>query len=345
MGVFFAFSFLVMMFDYIELLRRTRSRDDIGFGLISKMVLMHLPNTAQQLVPFVILFSVILMLWRLGRTSQLVIIRAAGASIWQILTPIFTIIALYVALDFAVINPLGALMMERFEKIDRAVLRGKKDILTVSSTGLWLRQQREDGYGLVKIGKVYLKENKLENVTIYNFSDTYSFLNRIDTKTALLYPGYWDLNAVQISSPNQLIKQEQTLRWETSLDIESMNTQYLSPDTLSFWELTPFIKVIENAGLSSVKYKVYWNNTLSRPLLLFAMVILAAICVYRVMQRRQNFTFVLWGIGIAFVLYVFYNVMTALGNSVTIPVVLATWSAPIISLLLMLAFLMHLEEK
>lgn len=343
-GVFCAFSFIIVIFDYIELFRRARNRSDIGFGLISKMVLFHLPNTAQQLVPFVVLFSVMLMLWRFGRTSQLVSARAAGTSIWQVIAPIIGVVCLYVALDFTVINPMGAMMMERFEKVDNQIFRRKSNLLAISGSGLWLRQSNQEGYSIVKISKVMPAQQTLENITVYNFGKDNAFVSRLDARAGRVAGHSWRLQDVFLAQPDKKTEYLATYDWTTDLDLASIQSQFLSPDTLSFWELPKYIAAIEKAGLSSVKHKIYWHNTMSRPLLFLSMIILAAIGVYRVMQRRANFTFVIMGIGIAFLLYIFYNVMAALGNSLTVPVILAAWAPALLSLCLMLAFLLHLED-
>lgn len=344
LGVLFAFSFVVIVADYIELFRRTRNKQDIGFGLVTKLVLYHLPNTVQQLMPFVILFSVMLFFWRFGRSQQLVILRASGVSIWKMLLPIVSVVGVYLILDFTVLNPLGASFMNRFEQIDNMRLRGKKNAFSIASTGLWLRQKENSGYALVRIARVSPMAGRLDDITIYNLSDDDTFLNRIDARVAKVEAGMWRLQDATVSTPNVQPRRHQIMDWETSLALSSIENQFLSPDTLSFWELPKFIRMLDNAGLSSVKHRIYWYDILARPLFLLAMVILGALCSYRAMQRNASLFFVIMGIGGAFCVYIFYSVVKALGITMVVPVPLATLIPAMMCLMLMLFFMLHLEE-
>ena len=44
-----------------------------------------------------------------------------------------------------VFNPIASVMQARFEKLENRVLRGSGDQLTLSRSGLWLRQSDEEG--------------------------------------------------------------------------------------------------------------------------------------------------------------------------------------------------------
>ena len=66
---------LVSLFDFIELLRRSASRPDATFGLVSQIVALRLPYIAMQILPFAVLLGGILCFWRLTRSSELIVAR------------------------------------------------------------------------------------------------------------------------------------------------------------------------------------------------------------------------------------------------------------------------------
>ena len=80
-----ALSGLVAMFDFIELLRRSASKPDATFGLVSEIAALRLPYIAMQILPFAVLLGGILCFWRLTRSSELIVARAAGVSAWEFL--------------------------------------------------------------------------------------------------------------------------------------------------------------------------------------------------------------------------------------------------------------------
>src|SRR5579871_1757996 len=81
-----ALSGLVAMFDYIELLRRSTAKPDATFGLVTGIAALRLPYISMQILPFAVLLGGILCFWRLTRSSELIVARAAGVSAWQFLT-------------------------------------------------------------------------------------------------------------------------------------------------------------------------------------------------------------------------------------------------------------------
>ena len=73
--------------DYIELIRRGGTRAQASWGVLLEMAALKLPHTAQDVMPFAILFGTMLAFWRLTRSNELVVARAAGVSVWGFLTP------------------------------------------------------------------------------------------------------------------------------------------------------------------------------------------------------------------------------------------------------------------
>src|ERR1700756_1823660 len=86
LSMLLALSGLVALFDFIELLRRSATKPDATFTLVSEIALLRLPYMAMQILPFAILLGGILCFWRLTRSSELIVARAAGISAWEFLT-------------------------------------------------------------------------------------------------------------------------------------------------------------------------------------------------------------------------------------------------------------------
>ena len=61
----------------------------------------------------------------------------------------------------------------------------------------------------------------------------------------------------------------------TSLTARRILDSFSSPHAISFWKLPGFITVLEQAGFSSQRHRVYWHRLLAIPLLLTGMVVLA----------------------------------------------------------------------
>jgi len=78
--IFALFMFLILIFDAVELLRRSAARPDVTFALVMEMAFLKLPYMGQQVLPFAIFFGGMNAFWRLTRSHELVITRSAGVS-------------------------------------------------------------------------------------------------------------------------------------------------------------------------------------------------------------------------------------------------------------------------
>src|SRR5262249_20287083 len=98
-------SFLI---DYIELLPRGATRNARTLSVLLEMAALKLPHTAQEVMPFAVLFGTMLAFWRLTRNNELVVARAAGVSVWQFLMPALLVALLTGIVAVTVFNPVAS---------------------------------------------------------------------------------------------------------------------------------------------------------------------------------------------------------------------------------------------
>ena len=89
LAVFFITFLLIFFADFVENLRRSASRDDIGALTMAAISLLRVPVFAELALPFAILIGTIGAFLSFSRTSELIIIRASGVSVWQFIQPGF----------------------------------------------------------------------------------------------------------------------------------------------------------------------------------------------------------------------------------------------------------------
>ena len=89
---------------------------------------------------------------------------------------------------------------------------------------------------------------------------------------------------------------------------------------------------------------LHWHTHLALPLMLAAVVILAATFSLRPIRRGGAALLLVSGIGTGFLLYFLSDVVYALGVSSKLPVVLAAWSPALITAFLGVSVLLHLED-
>jgi lipopolysaccharide export system permease protein len=296
-------------------------------------------------MPFAVLFGTMMAFWRLTRTNELVVARAAGVSVWQFLTPALLFALVIGIVAVTVFNPIASVMQASYEALENRVLRGNPSQFALSRSGFWLREVDDGGNQMmVHADRVGPGELALENATIYFFRGADHFDGRIDAREARLEPGVWRLNDGWRSRKDGSSEPFATMQVQTDLTAQKIRDSFGSPETMSFWKLPSFIRLLEEAGFSTQRHRLHYNALLARPFLLSAMVLIAATFSLR-MQRRGGATLmVVSGVAAGFILYFLSDVVFALGLSATIPVGLAAWTPSGVSLLLGAGLLLHLED-
>ena len=342
LGVFAA---LIVVIDAMELIRRSYSKD-VPLSIILEMALLKLPHMIQEVVPFSILLGSILTFTRLTRTSELVVARAAGISVWQFLMPaIITSFFLGVFL-VTVFNPLASVMLKGFEQVENRYLRGNASMMAISESGLWLRQKNEkdEGKTVIHALRVSQEDMRLQDVTIFMFTHNNKFIRRIDAERAQLKNGFWHLQNTVLTAPDMLARFRPEYRLETTINEGQIQESFASPETLSFWELPHFIRTLEDAGFSALKHRYYWHSVLALPIFLCALVYIAATFSLSPPRRGKTGLLIVGGIGAGFLIHFVTGLVSALGMAGTIPVIFAAWAPVGVSMLIGVSLMLHLED-
>ncbi|MCH8890357.1 MAG: LptF/LptG family permease [Myxococcales bacterium] len=107
----------------------------------------------------------------------------------------------------------------------------------------------------------------------------------LDAASATLHDGYWELRSAWISEPQQRPQRFANYRLPTDLTLESIQDGFASPETMSFWDIPAFIRPLESAGFTAHRHRLYWHALLATPVLLCAMVLIAATFSLRPARR------------------------------------------------------------
>jgi lipopolysaccharide export system permease protein len=344
-GVFGAMAIITFLADYIELIRRGGSRIQATLGLLFEMAALQSPQTAQEVLPFAILFGTMLAFWRLTRNNELVIVRAAGVSVWQFLTPAVLVALLIGIVAVTVFNPIASVAEAAYEKLDARILSEGADETLLANTGFWLRQSDQAGNQIIiHADKFASPDRVLDHVSLFFFDDRTRFTSRIDAQTARLETGNWLIENGVRWRPDKPTETFAQWRLPTQLTPRKIEESFASPDTMSFWDLPGFIELLERSGFPAQRHRLHYDVLLARPFLLCAMVLVAAIFSLRMQRRGGTTLMIVGGVASGFVLYVVSNVVFALGISAKVPVALAAWTPTGISLIFGASTLLHLED-
>lgn len=345
-GIFCILLGIVFLFDTVELLRRASKRDDVGLGMVIEMALYKLPEVGQIILPFGILFSAMFTFWLLSRRHELVVVRASGFSVWQFLQPILAVAMAIGVLQFTVINPVGAVLLAKYQSMETTYLAPEKNLVTLFDEGLWLRQMEPDdkGYIILHAERISLPSWEMKEVMALFFGADDSFRQRIDAGTALLKDGQWVFNGALVHQPQKPVESRPVLTLPTALTVREIEESFATPSAHSFWRLPRYIRTLTESGFDATALRIHFYALLAQPALFMAMVLLAATVSLRPPRFQKAFLLIAAGVLIGFLVFFLSSFLQALGASHQIPALLAAWSPALVTLLLGSTVLLILED-
>lgn len=340
---FLAIVAIIFLATLVDLLDRLATKD-VSLSLTLKMALLKLPYLSQEVMPFTLLFAAMTTFWRLTRSNELVVARAAGVSVWQFLLPVLGSSLLIGLITVSAFNPLASILLSRYEVLESSYIHNQSSMLAVSKTGLWLRQADANGQSVIHAERVKPGSVALQQVMVFRYADEDRFVDRIDAREAQLRPNHWLLFDAWLSRPGAPSQFHEQMELPTELTFDKIQESFAPPETIAFWDLPEFIDLMQAAGFSAIPHRLQFHRLLALPMLFAAMVLLAATFSLRPQRRGRVGLVILAGMLTGFLLYFLSNFVFAIGLSGTIPVVLAAWTPAGVSLMLGVAMLLHLED-
>ena len=130
----------------------------------------------------------------------------------------------------------------------------------------------------------------------------------------------------------------------TALSAEQVRESFPSPKNISFWDLPTYIELAEDAGLPAAQYRLQQQSLLARPLLLAAMVIIAATVSLRLYRLGNVGRMMVGGVLAGFMLYVVGKLTQDFGSAGLVSPAAAAWVPASMALLMGLTILLHQED-
>ncbi len=342
--------FVVALLMFIESLRRA-GRADQGLDFALRLTVLEVPAVMAQVFPLILMLGSLATFQALSRSSELVIIRAAGVSAIRFLV-VPVIAAFFIGIiAVLVFNPIVAVTKEGASALREEASREGRNVFSLSEDRLWLRQGTRDGQTVIQANRASVDGRVLFSVRMHQFDPDNRLTGRIEANSATLTPELWILRGVRRwdlagTADGSLGEAEQIVQLSvpTNLSTSQILDSFAQPETVSFWALPGFIRQLERAGFSGRRHRLFFQSELARPALFAAMVLIGAGFSLRHARFGQTGVMILLSIFAGFLLYFFKDLSESLGNSGDIPIHLAAWAPPMVAIFLALGLLLHLED-
>ena len=335
---------IVFLFDFLDMVRANIDRPTFRWSTAFAASLFRIPAFSEQVLPFATLFGVMAALLALSRKLELVVARAAGISVWQFLFPPMAMAAALGLAATLLYNPMAAHLKSRSEMLQVELAGDAQRRADDTVREVWLRQSGEGGDSIVHARQATDRGLHLSGVTIQSFDEKGHFAARIEAATADHEPGRWRLGDVVVHRPGVAPQRLEHHEISTRLAAAQIGESLTEPDTVSFWALPSFIETARAAGLPAFQFELQYQLLLARPLLLVAMVLIAATVSLRVFRFGNIGRMILGGVTAGFVLYVAQEVARGMGGVGIVPPFLAAWVPAVIASSIGFTVLLHQED-
>ena len=346
--VFFVFFGILLLIDILDQLRRF---SDVGITLAQALDLaaMNVPETMYSILPLILVLSAIALFMGLARSSELVVVRAAGRSGLRFLLSPVAVALLIGALTVMVFNPLVAATSKRYESLTLRFTQTGANVSSVSESGLWLRQGGVAGQTVIHARHANLDGTQLMDATFLSFDAKGVPVQRIEATHATLAPGAWQLNGVKrwpldAANPEAEMQILAGSSLPSDLTADRIRDSFGTPSAIPVWELPAYIAGLQKAGFSARNHQVWLQMQLALPMLMAAMVLMAAGFTMRHARFGKAGQMVLFALLSGFAIFFLRNFAQVLGVSGQIPIAMAAWAPPLAALLFAIGLLLHLED-
>jgi lipopolysaccharide export system permease protein len=324
-GVFASIFVLLVLVDYIEMVRRTSGLASASAITVAETSLFRVPQLLEKMMPFCVLIGAMTCYLALSRRLELVVARAAGVSAWQFIAPALASAIVLGILATTIYNPVSANLRELSKQMEAELFGSAPGGGLQDAAGFWINQVNSEGQAIINAARSEQQGVRLTGLTVFRFDTAFQFKERIEAREATLEEGRWLFKSVRRYSLDGPPIDQDTLALTTALTPAQVRNSFSTPETVSFWQLPSYIRSSESSGFATAGYRLQYHKLIAQPFLLAAMVMLAASVSLRFFRFGGVQKMVLSGVGAGFLLYVLSKVTEDLSKAELMHPIAAAW--------------------
>ncbi|MDR3290326.1 MAG: LptF/LptG family permease [Rickettsiales bacterium] len=317
--LYFGLFFLIFIIDFFEQSKDIENSSQFVPAFL--ITVYKIPNMLEIALNFILLIATLLTFYNFSNRSEIVIMRASGLSIFQIIK--FPLFMAFLFGWFSIIyyNQLSSNLVYKSNVIKKDFDNKKNNDYIFFKNGFWFKQDNlEDGGSIMmRVDGVYKKLLLFKKAIIIFTDKNNNFVKRIDSS-------YLSLDKGEIVSFLNYVKKEgQKQEFVEYIHIKTLITQdfmlnnieemFKYTENVSFVDLPNAIKSLQDSGFSARKFQVRYYFFLTTPFLYSLMILIGA--YFGIIHNRENrkFLSIIYGIVFGFLVFILNNVISALSSN------------------------------
>jgi lipopolysaccharide export system permease protein len=210
----------------------------------------------------------------------------------------------------------------------------KQAAVTSRNYNLWIKGPHR----ITNIKYFNPADQTVAGIVIYRFGEGFDLTQRIDAKAGRFVGGRWlltDLMEQVLETRTGTYQTRFHAEKEQRLDFipEDLGRLVKKSEEMSIFELARYITKVETEGYDATSYRVDFHAKLAFPLVCVVLCLSGTGLAVRGKIRKEGLALsITYGIGIAFLYWIFHSFCISLGYGEMLPPVLAAWTTNFIFL-------------
>jgi len=243
---------------------------DYGGWTAALYILLTIPGRIYELFPVSVAIGGVLGLGALAANSELVVMRAAGISIWRIILMVMQGGVILMLILVAIGEGVAPASQQKAERLRAAAISGQG--VSRGERGLWVRDEGR----FINVGEI-LPGHMLRDVEIYAFDGT-RLEQAQHADRAVHEDGQWTINDIRRTrfSDGTLSTTQAESEQQTQLvRPELFQLLTVSPESLPAWQLYAYVNYLRSNDLEAGRFNLALWKKLEKPLSTLVMLLLA----------------------------------------------------------------------
>ncbi len=281
-----------------------------SYGVVDAIlyVVLLIPRKIYAFIPVSALIGCLAGLGSMAGNSELVVMRAAGISLWRMVGSAMKPALVLILIGVAIGEYLGP-FSEQAAETRRTIARSSEG--TYTGEGFWHREGNEFMY----FNAVEPTNDVIYGVSLFSFDNSMRLTSSLYARQGVYQGDHWllkDLRRSRFKDGQFETVKKKSERWDTRLNTTLLKVVIVKPEGLSISGLITYIRYLKHQGLETGEYDLaFWTKVL-QPLTIFSLVLVGIAFVFgplrSVSMGLRIFTGVITGV-------VFMLVQNLLGPS------------------------------
>mgnify|MGYP006298658271 CR=1 FL=1 len=320
---------IYLVVDFFE-----RIDNFLGEGLPVGRALVYLgykiPLIITQILPVAILLAVLITFGLMAKSNELIALKSSGVSIRYLLRPAIWIGILATGFLFLFSEMVVPMTSANANRIWLLEVRQKSAVIS-REKNIWLKDHR-----MINHIRFYDKtRGTVHGISLFYFDDAFRLSRRLDAKQGAFRSGdtwvFYDI-LEQVLNPDGTysVKSHEERTESMGFTPESLEVVVKKSEEMSYRELRRYVERVEAEGYDATPYRVDLYAKIAFPFVCLILSILGIGIAASGRARKGLPVVISYGIGIAFLYWIFYSFCLSLGYGGMLPPVAAAWTANVL---------------